>query len=634
MIDQQKRSEKQEDIEKTRKRMQVTVDTDNYEYIPAKRQADYYDNDINRCVAIYVRVSTDDIKQTTSYELQKKYYEDFVVHHPNWTLVKIYADEGISGTSLKHRDGFNQMIADCKSSKIDMIICKNVSRFSRNVTDCIGIVRDLAAMKPPVGVFFESECIFSLKEDSQMALTFLATMAEEESHTRSRSMETSLRMRLDNGIPLTPKLLGYTHDANGKLEINPEEAPTVKLAFYMYLYGYSTTQIADAFTELGLCSYLGNIRWNSGSVVQILRNERHCGDVYTRKTFTPNYRDHLSKKNRGERPQSKYFNHHTAIISRDDFNAVQRMLDNAKYGNKSILPELKVIDSGILKGFVIINPRWAAFRETEYLGASQSVYPDSCSEQGGAPVKSEETYLLEAEAGDFDLRGFEITRSEFFDSFRNPAVTFANRKIHFSVDCVRKFKEKNHVELLINPIERKFAIRPTDKANRSAVIVSKVSNAIYYPRAIPSAAFNDTIFSLFGWNTDYKYRIVGSLYEHGNEVAYIFDTSNAAALLKPNVLNIQTQSANEHGSIKPLTPFGKRIKAIPKEWAASFGKQFYLHELSLAAIESQSESDWKLRLEGQLFNTGKKLNVTSFEELKQYIKRELNGISLQEVHHE
>jgi DNA invertase Pin-like site-specific DNA recombinase len=199
MINEQKRLQKQQDIEKARKRMQATIDPDNYEYVPEKKQTDYYDNDINQNVAIYVRVSTDDVKQTTSYELQKKYYEDFVLHHPNWTLVKIYADEGISGTSLKYRNEFNRMVADCKAGKIDIIICKNVSRFSRNVTDCIGIVRDLAALKPPVGVFFESESIFSLKEDSQMALTFLATMAEEESHTRSRSMETSLRMRLDNG---------------------------------------------------------------------------------------------------------------------------------------------------------------------------------------------------------------------------------------------------------------------------------------------------------------------------------------------------------------------------------------------------------------------------------------------------
>ena len=111
---------------------------------------------------------------------------------------------------------------------------------------CLGIVRDLAERNPPVGVFFESEAIFSLNDDSQLALSFQATMAEEESHTRSRSMESSLRMRLDNGIPLTPKLLGYTHDADGCLVSNPNEAPTVKLAFFMYLYGYSTQQIADA----------------------------------------------------------------------------------------------------------------------------------------------------------------------------------------------------------------------------------------------------------------------------------------------------------------------------------------------------------------------------------------------------
>lgn len=634
MIDEQKRLQKQQDIEKTRKRMQATIDPDNYEYVPEKKQTDYYDNDINQNVAIYVRVSTDDVKQTTSYELQKKYYEDFVLHHPNWTLVKIYADEGISGTSLKHRDEFNRMIAECKAGKVDIIICKNVSRFARNVTDCIGIVRDLAALKPPVGVFFESESIFSLKEDSQMALTFLATMAEEESHTRSRSMETSLRMRLDNGIPLTPKLLGYTHDANGELEINPDEAPTVKLAFYMYLYGYSTGQIADAFIALGRRSYLGNINWTAGSIVQILRNERHCGDVYTRKTYTPSYRDHLAKKNRGERPQSRYFNHHRAIITRDDFIAVQRMLDNAKFGNKSILPELRVIDSGILRGFVTINPRWAGFKEAEYFGAAKSVYPTLDTEQEFTPIETEEEYQLEVGAGDFDLRGFEITRSEFFDSGRRPTVTFGDKKIKFSMECIRKFWRKNYVELLVNPIERKFAIRPACKENRNAVVISKVINANYYPREISSATFSNTIFSLFGWNTDCKYRIIGSLYEQDKELAYIFDVINSEALFKPYVLTTKELSEEGQVSIQPLTPYGKRIRAIPEEWASSFGKQFYLHELSLAALESQSEIDWKIRLEGQLFKTGKKIAVTDFDELKQYIKQELSGVTPQEVAHE
>ena len=174
-------------------------------------------------------------------------------------------------------------------------------------------------------------------------------------------METSLRMRLDHGIPLTPKLFGYTHDEEGELQINPEEAPTVKLMFYMYLYGYSTQQIADTLIAQERLSYFGKLCWTASGVASVLRNERHCGDVLTRKTYTENYRTHRTLKNYGEKPQSWYFNHHTAIVSRDDFNAVQRMLDNAKYGNKSILPELRVIDTGVLKGFVTINPRWAAF---------------------------------------------------------------------------------------------------------------------------------------------------------------------------------------------------------------------------------------------------------------------------------
>jgi hypothetical protein len=187
MIDRNKRLEKLRAKEKQRKRIHVDIDPDNYEYIPEQKQTDYYDNDVPQRVAIYVRVSTDDVRQTTSFELQKKYYEDFVVKHPHWTLVKIYADEGISGTSLNKRDAFNEMIADAKRGKIDMIITKSVSRFARNVVDFIGIVRDLAEKNPPVGVFFESEAIFSLNDDSQLGLSFQATMAEEESHTRSRS---------------------------------------------------------------------------------------------------------------------------------------------------------------------------------------------------------------------------------------------------------------------------------------------------------------------------------------------------------------------------------------------------------------------------------------------------------------
>lgn len=627
MLDTESKRRKEQQKQKVKKRYNVTIDPENYLFIPAKKQTDYYDNDVNQRVAIYVRVSTDDVRQTTSYELQKKYYEEFVTRHPNWTLVKIYADEGISGTSLKHRDEFNKMISDCRAGKINMIITKSVSRFARNVEDFIGTVRNLAELKPRVGVFFESEAIFSLNDDSQMALTFQATMAEEESHTRSRSMETSLRMRLDHGIPLTPKLFGYTHDEEGELQINPEEAPTVKLMFYMYLYGYSTQQIADTLIAQERLSYFGKLCWTSSGVASVLRNERHCGDVLTRKTYTENYRTHRTLKNYGEKPQSWYFNHHTAIVSRDDFNAVQRMLDNAKYGNKSILPELRVIESGILKGFVTINPRWAGFKGADYMNAAQSVYITSDE----VHAEQSDDLTFEVAAGDFDLRGFEIARTEFFGTYTNPTVTFADRKIKFSTECIKKFGEKNYVELLINPVERKFAVRPTEPSNRNGVLISKNSGGKPRPRDIPSAAFSDTIFSLFGWNTDCKYRMTGVLCEGEGGLVYIFDVQDSEAFFKSYILPSTDSGTGGASTVQPFIPIGKHIRAIPEQWASSFGKEFYLHEQPFSALASMTKSDWEIRMQGQLFETGKKLNVTGFDELRQYITSELGGVMPQEV---
>lgn len=630
MIDQSKKQKLAEQKARVHRRVYAEVDPNNYEFIPAKKQIDYYDNDVPQRVAVYARVSTDNIQQTSSYELQKKYYEEFVVHHPNWTLVKIYADEGISGTSLAHRDEFNRMISDCRAGKIDMIITKSVSRFARNVVDCISMVRTLAELTHPVGVFFESECIFSLKDDSQMALSFQATMAQEESHIRSRSMETSLRMRLDGGLPLTPKLLGYSHDADGKLVINPDEQSTVKLIFFMYLYGYSTTEIAEALTELGRKTYLGNVTWTSNSIVQVLRNERHCGEVLTRKTFTPNYLNHKSRKNKGDRPQSVYRDHHEAIVSRDDYIAVQHLLNNAKYGNKSILPELRVIDSGLLRGYVTINPRWAGFKASDYFQAAASLKPSAEVEDAEGYIEEDPEIHVTVEAGDFDMRGFEITRSEFFDSHRRPYAVFQDKQIKFSTDCVRKLGKNNMVEFLVNPREMKFAVRTAAKDSRHAVACSRVSNGIYYPKTISCAAYMDTLYQIFGWNSDFKYRVTGTLFQKENEAVYLFNMSDAEVFIKPYLMAGAAESDAPKDEIKPLSVSGTRVRAVPREWMSSFGNQYYLHQHIFPPVESQSENDWKIRLEGQLFETGEKIHVTGFDELKCFITQELSRGELEE----
>lgn len=594
---------------------------------PAKKQVDFYDGDVHQRVAVYVRVSTDNLGQETSYELQKNYYEEFVLKHPNWTLVRIYADKGISGTSTRHRDELNRMLADCRDGKIDLIITKSVSRLARNTVDCITMVRNLAELRDPVGVFFESECIFSLNDDTSMPLSFLASIAENESRIRSRSMEVSLAQRLNGGLPLTPKLLGYSHDTEGKLVINPDEAPTVKLIFYMYLSRYSSACIAKTLEELGKTTFLGNTKWTSGAVIQILRNERHCGDVLTRKTWTPDVISHKSKKNRGERQQSLYKDEHEAIISRDDYIAVQHMINNAKYGGKSILPELRVIGSGLLKGYVTISPKWAGFKAMDYLQASMSVYADEDAYYGH-PAESNPTF--EVAAGDFDLRGFEVTNAALFDSNKRPYVLFQNKKIKFGTDCVRRFGKDNKVELLIHPGLRKFAVRRAAKDCRHYVQWSRPDDGKYYAKEIPCSAFGDTLFELLDWGTEYKYKAYGSFLENEGESVFLFDLTDPEIYIQSYLMTGTDTPNSGNGGLSPLSVSGKRIRAVPKKLADRFGSDFYSHRLVSSSLELQSEEDWNLWLEGQLFETGEKLHITKFEEMQQFIAEQLAPLKQRE----
>ena len=216
--------------------------------------------------------------------------------HPNWTLVSIYADEGLSGTSIQKRKEFNRMIQDCKAGKIDLILTKSISRFARNYVDCGQIVRELMDLNPPVGVRFESENLFTLKMQGEMQLMMFSGIAQEESRIKSNAMNASIEMRFGSGIYLTPPLLGYDRDEEGNLVINEKEAKIVRLIFFLYLYGYTCQQIADTLTQLGCRTKKGNTVWSAGSVLQVLRNERHCGAVQARKTFTPNYLNHKFRK--------------------------------------------------------------------------------------------------------------------------------------------------------------------------------------------------------------------------------------------------------------------------------------------------------------------------------------------------
>lgn len=602
------------------------VGSDEIDVIPAIPQAGLHEGTVEKRVAVYARVSTDDPRQTSSYELQKNHYQDVIRRHPGWKLVEIYADEGISGTSLQHRDAFLNMIADCHAHKIDLILTKSVSRFARNVLDCIGYVRQLAALTPPVGVLFETENIYTLDSNSEMSLSIISTMAQEESHNKSESMNASIEMRFRRGIFLTPPLLGYDHDADGNLVINEEEAKTVRLIFYMYLYGYSCAQIAGALTQLERRTKKGNCVWSAGAVLQILQNERHCGDVLARKTWTPSYLDHKSRKNRQNRNQYRRRGNHAAIISRDDFIAVQRLISNAKYGNKGILPELQVIPEGALKGFVLIHPRWAGFKADDYRRASASVY----MEDGPRP---NEEIAVNAQAGDFDLRGYEIARAQFFDTLQKCCATFSSNAFYFSTECVRKFHQVFYVELLVHPTDHLLAVRPSVKENRRAVHWAKSVHGLTYPRGMGGAAFLPNLFALLEWNPACKYRVRGIRRAKENESVILFDMHETEIFI-PSA-STETGDGAAQGSLEtrlsgndvlPASSSKKSVLAYPADWVRGFGSGFYVQtqarKLSLFGLQDT----WAVQCEGMTYRDGPELNITGTEELYRRIREIIDDI--------
>ena len=544
------------------------VDEDVLDVIPAMPNEDFYKSEIHKRVAVYARVSTDDPNQTSSYELQKNHYEDMVNRRSNWELVDIYADEGISGTSLQHRDSFIRMIEDCRAGKIDLIVTKSVSRFARNIIDCIGYVRQLKSADPPVGVFFETENIFTLDENSEMSLSFIATLAQEESHSKSEIMNCSIEMRFKRGLFLTPKLLGYDHDEIGRLVINEDEAKTVRLIFFSYLYGYSSQQIADALTSLERLTKKGNMFWSSGSVLQILTNERYCGDVLARKTYTPNYLDHKSKKNNHNRTQYRQKNHHDAIITREDFFAVQKLIRSAKYGNKGYFPEMQVVSSGPLKGYVVIHPKWAGFSEQDYLMASSSVF------EGVVKIPSKPA-TVRLEKGDVDLSGYEVVRSQFLSSAGQITMSVSPSKILFNKVAVSKISDSEKIELLVFPDRRTIAVRKAKGNSRFSIEWRKKDEKGFVPRMISGAAFIPTLYRMFSWNLDAQYKIIGTFHMYADECILYFCSDDA--ILSIDKADFETDEAAEalpHDKTGNGRR-GRRITAYPREWADSFGESYY-----------------------------------------------------------
>lgn len=274
-------------------------------------------------VAAYARVSTELEEQQSSYAAQIKYYTELISRNPNWELVQIYADEGISGTSTKKRTGFNNMIKDAEDGKIDIILTKSISRFARNTGDAIKYVHRLRDCG--VEVRFEREHINSMDRNGETTLVVMASMAQEESHSISENVKWGKQRSMANAKVniVYNKFLGYQKGPDGRPQIVEEEAKIIRHIFDLYLNNGSYSSVARALTAEGILTPTGKSEWKPGTVKSILTNEKYKGDALLGKTFTKDFLSKKVVKNTGQQPQYYVSGSHEAIIDPATFDLVQ-----------------------------------------------------------------------------------------------------------------------------------------------------------------------------------------------------------------------------------------------------------------------------------------------------------------------
>lgn len=285
-------------------------------------------------VAAYCRVSTSQEDQRNSLENQRRYFSEYISRQPDWELVEVYADEGLSGTS-SDRPAFRRMLAAAAEGEIDLILTKEVSRFARNTVDALAYTRLLR--RQGVGIVFIGDHIDTRQNDGEFRLTIMASVAQEESRKISERVKWGQQRSMEHGVVFgCNNIYGFTLQG-GELTVKPEQAKIIRKIYRRFLLdGKGTYIIARELIAEGIPppSGKGN-SWSSTMVLRLLRNEKYCGDLLQRKSCTPDFLDHRKVKNEGQSPQVYLRDHHEAIVPRSMFETVQRELDRRQAARKA-----------------------------------------------------------------------------------------------------------------------------------------------------------------------------------------------------------------------------------------------------------------------------------------------------------
>ena len=286
-------------------------------------------------VAAYCRVSTDEEDQLNSLETQMQYYTSKIAENPNWTMVGIYADEGITGTRADKRDKFMKLMRDCQKGKVDYILTKSTSRFARNTVDSLTWIRKLRAIG--IGVYFEEQNLDSSKVENETLIGFFSVMAQSESESISGNVKWGIHKRMRNGTYAVQfNMLGYKRGDDGEPYIVPEEAEIVREVFNRFLDGASLGQLKDFLENKKVLTRRGKSEWSISVIRGMLSNEKYVGDILYQKTYRTDCISKKVKVNRGEMTRYLVSNNHAPIIDRDTFNLVQAELSRRTSKNKKM----------------------------------------------------------------------------------------------------------------------------------------------------------------------------------------------------------------------------------------------------------------------------------------------------------
>ena len=562
---------------------------------PAKPQPTIQD-DTQKVVAVYARVSTTSENQVSSIENQTLYYEKKIADNPLWTMQEIYSDEGKSGTSLRHRDAFRRMMADAEQQKMDLILCASVSRFARNMADCLEQVAELKTMHPqkPIGVYFETENIYTLDPNSDQSFHIHAMLADWESANKSRRMILSYDQRILTGQYPVSDLLGFRHTKDGNLIIEPEEAKTVRFMFLARLAGYSYDEIAEVLTQKHRPTLRGKTEWNGSMVSGIMSNERTWGDLEARKTIVVDYKKGIITRNNGQRDSAYVPGHHEGIVTPEIAKAA-KAIDASSRRIDGGVHDISVITEGTLKGFLSLCPGYGGVDAQTMMTVSLQTYEqeelDALVERD-LQLRGQEPSKVKSMA----LSGYQVPPGVFFINRNTPTLTITKDGFKFNKASGTRLNQCRYVDVLYHPILQTLVVRASDEEYPNSIRWINDAGNIY--PLIPARALSEGIYEIQRWNPEYKYRFRGYCKKRGNTTFLLFSLDEPQILLgKQNEKAKETEQSPEEQYIEyQEDEAGKSAGMVgytyPDSWGDSFvGMAYALRASRDSVVASISESD-------------------------------------------